>query len=402
MKGGLLLALALLPDPRPGYRVYDFADLLSPATAQHLEDVSRDVDAKTTAEIAVVTVSSLEGMSVDEYGERLGTAWGVGKRETNNGVILLVAPNERRARIEVGYGLEPLLPDGFCGEILDEYAVPHFKRGDYPGGIVTTTEEIARVLRANPEMARGLKGSAPRGLRRPGEAAQTWAFGGIAASIVAILLAAGAGHLRRFSILHFLVSLLVIVGAGAGAVFEAWRLPTHLRPTAALGGYAFALLFAFLYLIKKFLRFGFHRCGKCGTAMQLLDEAKDDEKLTEAMRVEEKIGSLDYDIWVCPACLSSHAKTYKAWFSGFKRCHKCAHQTFQETETILHAATTVSSGEKRIDGTCVSCKHSTIRREHIPRIVVSHSSSGGGGWSGGGGGSFGGGSFGGGGASRGW
>ena len=141
----------------------------------------------------------------------------------------------------------------------------------------------------------------------------------------------------------------MVIGVGAGAVVEAWQLPPHLRPDAALGGYAFALLFTFLYLTKKFLRFGYHRCGKCGTKMQLLDEAKDDEKLSEAMRIEEKIGSVDYDVWICPACLSSHAETYTAWFSGFKKCPKCAHQTFKVTATIRPAAATVSSGGQRID-----------------------------------------------------
>ena len=91
----------------------------------------RDVEQQTTAEIAVVTVPSLDGMTVEEYASRLFKAWGIGKKGRDNGVLVLVAPTEHKMRIEVGYGLEAVLPDGLAGQIVRTECLPRFKEGDY-------------------------------------------------------------------------------------------------------------------------------------------------------------------------------------------------------------------------------------------------------------------------------
>jgi uncharacterized protein len=125
-------SLAVVEPQSLDHRVHDFANLLSPADRQALEKLSFDVDQKTTAEIVVVTVDSLEGQPIEVYAHEILVNWGIGKRKTNNGVLLLVAPKERRVNISTGYGVEALLPDSLCGEIQDKHIVPISDRTTFP------------------------------------------------------------------------------------------------------------------------------------------------------------------------------------------------------------------------------------------------------------------------------
>lgn len=113
-----------------GY-VTDAAHVLDAPAGNTLTTLADDLEQQTTAELAVVTVPSLDGMTVEEYANKLFQAWGIGKKGHDNGVLVLVAPGERKMRIEVGYGLEPVLPDGLAGEIIRTNFTPAFANGDY-------------------------------------------------------------------------------------------------------------------------------------------------------------------------------------------------------------------------------------------------------------------------------
>src|SRR5262245_12236112 len=156
-----ILLLAIVQPQSRDHRVHDFANLLSPADRQELEKLSHNVDQKTTAEIDIVTVKSLDGLPVEAYAHELFENWGIGKRKVNNGVLLLVAPNERRMWITTGYGLEPLLTDARCGEIRDRNVIPHFKQQDYAGGIKDGAHALAAAILADPAAARGDPNSGP-------------------------------------------------------------------------------------------------------------------------------------------------------------------------------------------------------------------------------------------------
>jgi uncharacterized protein len=134
--------------PAPQGRVTDAAAIIDAGAKTELESLIRATEEKTTAEIAVVTVSSLDGMTVEEYGNRLFNEWGIGKKRTDNGVLVLVAPTERNIRIEVGYGLEPILPDGLAGEIIRTDALPAFRNGHYAVGILASVRRIAAIVEA--------------------------------------------------------------------------------------------------------------------------------------------------------------------------------------------------------------------------------------------------------------
>ena len=136
---------AALPPPS-GY-VNDFASVLTEDDRVYLDLFLRALERDTTAEVVVVTVTSLEGLSIEEYANRLFANWGIGKRAQDNGILLLVAPAERRVRIEVGYGLEGSLPDGLAGEIIRTDIVPEFQQGNLRRGIGRGLDRISRVVR---------------------------------------------------------------------------------------------------------------------------------------------------------------------------------------------------------------------------------------------------------------
>ena len=127
--------------------VNDYAGLLSPAVKTQLDARLSQLEKETTAEVAVVTVKSLEGDSIDEYAVRLFEKWKIGKKDKNNGVLFLVALDDRKMRIEVGYGLEPLITDGRAGRIRDNDVIPRFKQDDYEGGIVAGVASIEKYIR---------------------------------------------------------------------------------------------------------------------------------------------------------------------------------------------------------------------------------------------------------------
>jgi len=138
-------AVAALP-ARPAGPVGDYANILTPATRNELDGLCRSLEQAGQGILVVATVSSLDGKSVDQYGIELATAWGIGRKGKDDGVLLLIAPNERKVKIEVGYGLEAKLPDGRCGGIIRGYITPAFKRGDLDGGTLAGARAIADIL----------------------------------------------------------------------------------------------------------------------------------------------------------------------------------------------------------------------------------------------------------------
>ncbi len=131
----------------PKYQSYinDFAGVIEPAHQQKLSRFIAGLEEKTGAEVAVLTMLDLEGDTIEDFAVRTFNTWKIGKKDKDNGVLLVVAIKERRARIEVGYGLEPLLTDGICGVILDKM-IPFFKSEWYSQGIYTGTVAIINQI----------------------------------------------------------------------------------------------------------------------------------------------------------------------------------------------------------------------------------------------------------------
>src|SRR5437764_4910405 len=147
----LILSAAALDFPALSGRVVDEANTLDQATRAALTQKLTDLEAKTTDQLVVVTLKSLQGTSIEDFGVQLGRRWQIGQKDKNNGVLLIVAPNERKVRIEVGYGLEGTLTDAISKLIIEGAIVPRFRANDYAGGITRAVDDIIDVLTGNAE-----------------------------------------------------------------------------------------------------------------------------------------------------------------------------------------------------------------------------------------------------------
>ncbi|HYW17074.1 MAG TPA: TPM domain-containing protein [Allosphingosinicella sp.] len=139
--------------PKLTGRVVDGANIIPPADEAALVQKLEAVETASSRQLVVATVPSLQGNDIADYGYQLGRHWGIGQKGANNGMILLVAPNDKKVRIDVGYGLEPIMTDALSHQIITQQILPAFKRGDFPGGINAGADAIIAQLQAPPEQA---------------------------------------------------------------------------------------------------------------------------------------------------------------------------------------------------------------------------------------------------------
>ena len=328
------------PRTSDGTWVTDMPGILRADTIARLNSTIGEFERTNGAEMAVVVIGSLDGLSIEEAAVKLFELWKIGKKSKDNGLLLLWSTGDRRVRVEVGYGLEGVLPDGKVGAILDAYVMPKFRSGDFDEGLLAGVDALLSAAREEP-------------VDIPSPRSESYESGSRGIGAVVVSLLAG---------------IPIAVGSIVG--FRKWR-RRHRR-----------------------------RCPACQMLMTRLGEADDDALLEEGRQAEERIGSVDYDVWKCGACGHHFTLRYPKWVSSYAKCPQCHNRTKSSTENVIAAATTTSSGSARVVETCAFC---TFRREHtkvLPRIQPSGSSSSGS--SSGGSGSFGGGRSGGGGASRGY
>ncbi len=334
--------IAWVPNPRvrDGTWVADPSGHLQGATVAALNAEIAALEAATAAEIAVVVVDSTRGLEPFDFALALHRGWGVGKRDRDNGVVFLWVPAQRAIHISVGYGLEGVLPDRRVGRIRDDEIFAAFRQTRFDDGVLAGVRALAAAIRQ--EAAPGGAGAAPGA----GTAARDADEDGGPGFLLFGLGGAGA------------------LGAG-GAYYRRWR---RRRP---------------------------RQCSN-GHQMRLLDEAADDALLDEAARLEERLHSVDWDVWTCEACGESLRIPYNRLFTSYGRCPTCERRTLKSRTQTLVRATTSHGGLERVTSTCQHCGFTRSTERHTPRITRSSSHGGGGG--GGGGSSFGGGSAGGGGA----
>ena len=134
-------------------RVVDDAHVLSAQTQADLTGKLAALEQKTGDQLVVVTLPDLQGYEIEDYGYQLGRAWGIGQKGKNNGVLFIVVPSEHKVRIEVGYGLEPVLTDALTSVILQEKVLPKFRSGDIEGGVRDGTEAVIDQLGLDPAQA---------------------------------------------------------------------------------------------------------------------------------------------------------------------------------------------------------------------------------------------------------
>lgn len=319
-----------VPNPRrQNVWVTDMADMIDPALETRLNALLDAAHQELTIEIAVVTVDDVDAPTPKDFATSLFNHWGIGHRQTNNGLLLLMVRDQRRLEMETGYGLEPVLTDGWLKAMQEGEMVPRFKRGEYGEGIFNGVSLSIDRVRANRDGVIATNDFYD-GSSRDGEV-PLWPFG--------------------------------LVGGG-GIVTAAVARYKHRKDRT---------------------------CKTCNKKMQMLPEEQDDEHLSAGQLMEENLGSVDWQYYYCDTCGHHKLLRVNRWFSGYQSCRKCGYKTTQVSETVLSPATYSSSGSARVTETCKHCGNRHVYHKTLPRLERSSSSSGGGGGSSFGGGSSGGG-----------
>lgn len=371
----------------------DPTKIIDAASAAHIDSTLQKLRTATGVQAAVVVLPNMDGDSdVDTYATDLFTLWGIGDKDKDNGLLLLVSVGDRKYVIRTGYGIEDALPDAICGRIERNIMVPAFEKGDYSGGIRAAVDNISSVLSDPTFRDEMLEDIAAQ--EREDWMSVLWLYIGFCVTATLI------------TFVWLLVALCGVRGKTPYDKYQATRTLSRVSGACAWFTLGMTLLvYIPLRMIMRGWRNGAHYCSNCGTKMRKLDEKSDNEYLTPAQDAEERIKSVDYDVWLCPKCGTTEIYRFDE-DSGYSECPYCHARTCRFVrDTVMQRPTQDQEGVGVKTYTCLNCKktHSIAYKiaKLAPTVIV-----GGGGFGTGGdgisGGSWGGGSTGGGGASGGW
>lgn len=328
-----------LSAPPAGTALIDPSGRLDAAARSRCETAASGV---SPGRLVVLVAPDCAGRNPREAGLRLFNRWGIGDRQRNDGVLLLVALAERRAEFLLGTGLDDDANVLRSQAIVDRRMLPLFRDGDVAGAVVAGCEAAAREL-----------------------------FGGAPAATVAeVDVESTAPALRTAA---------PMPAPPEPAIPAATTYRQRSQPdgdasmlTWILGGGLTAIAGGTGALV--WLRRRPRTCPHCRLPMIRLDEAADDAHLSSGQRSEESVGSVDYDVWACPSCPRVQVTRHGAWFTRHHSCPACGWKTASDRSTEIEAATTLSSGRERIDTRCAHCGHHETSYRTLPRIQQRQSS----------------------------
>lgn len=384
--------------------VSDMAGVLSPQAIAMGDSLLSQIWQTSTAEPVVVVVPDLDGEEINDYATELFTRWGIGKKDRDNGVLVLVSINDRQAAIRTGYGAEGVLPDALCWGIIRNDMLPHFKEGDYDQGVLASLASIHKAM-TDPEAREELMSAYANDANASGisdddidgeELWKTYLGGAVAVSLIMLAFVFWAWYSGRGKDTEV-----------AYRKFSQLRLPALMASFVTLGG-ALPALLLILFLMRR-TRLRKRLCPNCSHPMERLDEETDNRYLTPAQDTEEHLNSVDYDVWLCPNCGETDIIPYVNPNSNYSVCERCGAKAKALVEDrIVRHPTEHTEGYGVRTYECRHCHNRTNTNYRLPRktsvapIIIP---GGGGGFGSGGGfsgGSFGGGMTGGGGSTGSW
>ena len=397
--------------------VSNYDGILSIETENQLNELLYNLEQETEAEVAVVAVNSIDYQNITSFSNTLFNSWGIGKKDKNNGVLILFVLDVREIRFEIGYGLEGILPDAICKRIQMQKIIPEFKNGNYDEGILAGVESVAEIIKNDGKIT-------DNSLKKSKLNISGWLiFSAIFLIFSMIYMINNSQKIKNNNSLKtnrdryfamkkkqtnfvaiILTMLFTAVFFGLFLIFTGVSvLFVFLAILIALFSFSPAAIFGQIRA-NKFRRQTIF-CNACQHKMTHLDEQKDNDYLTDKQCFEEYIKSVDYDVFLCENCQNNIIFAYEK--SQYQKCPQCKARAYSLTKKeIVEQPTALTSGKEQATYCCRFCNHTDVKYKTLPRYT--HSSggyrSGGFGGSSGrsSGGSFGGGRSGGGGATSRW
>ena len=376
--------------------------ILKSETVNKLNAIIDTVRQIGSAEIAVVVDESIDTDDYNKFATDLFTAWGIGDKEKDNGVLVLVVADIKKYVIRSGYGAEGVLPDIICGRIGRENLIPHFKDGDYDAGLIEGISRIRELL-TTPGAIEELKSDPVQSYDEPIFTPEEKAmFKLIYFIIIAVCTIA-------FTIWAFVIA---ITNRKKSFYDKPKRMKKLIVPSTILALISVGMGVLPLLVMGIFLLFYKSRkmeCQHCGSKMKKMSEKEDNNYLSASQNLEECLNSVDYDVWICGKCGAIDIYPKVKENSKFCECENCGTRAaYLIKNRIIDKPTTRNKGRGEKTYKCKNCGKTftvayTIAKEISTGGGVYVGGGYGGSSSGGGyGGGFGGGSTGGGGASGGW
>ena len=357
---------------------------------------------ESSAEVVAVIVNEIEGADINTFATELFTHWGIGKKDNDNGLLVLIVKGQRKAVLRTGSGMEGVMPDAIASRIIRNDMAPHFKNEDYDAGTLAALSTIAKIT-TNPDAAAELMSEYKNDAIKPFE------FDIDTEELYNYYLMM-CGLVLGVLLLAYFVVLASNKNKTAPQKYKSLHILKIIALVATILGLGIPLLaFLLAWWSEYRVRNKKRRCPNCNTKMQKLSEDEDNKYLTAAQDMEERLDSVDYDVWLCSKCGETDILPFVKNVTAYSKCVNCGARTCTMTANrIVAKATTSREGRGVKVYSCRHCHHTTevpykIPKEEVPIAPVIIGGMGGRGGGGGfSGGSFGGGFTGGGGASGGW
>ncbi|MGY2766712.1 TPM domain-containing protein [Thermostichus sp. OS-CIW-31] len=383
------ITLEQVPNPRRQYGgwVSDTANILSSSTENELNRLITQLEQRTSAEMAVVTVPNTQGYATPkDFTTQLFNYWGIGKAGQNNGVLFLISVGDRRVEIETGRGLVAILPDSRVQQIIDQQILPRFRNGDFDGGTLAGVRQLTSVLQGQPvanvpAVAQGIDSSLVEGIllllgiiilglgwqrSRMPVSLRAERGGRQVLSLTRRDLRTGAvlSSVQSDPIRLFLYSGSLCLGVFLGLSSGNWlgfALPVvaAMATDGTLGR-------------KRGIPFQPVVCQACGRPMRPIQPQLLDKYLPQEHRLARSRGRARYYGWFCPTCQGIAVVVREGTLSRHLYCPRCQALTLDLTTQVLREATYSSSGLKLEILSCPICGYRSEREVVIPEL--SHTS----------------------------
>lgn len=379
--------------------VADPENRLSPQTRRAVNARLQALRDSTSAEVAVAVVPSIGDYTIEDFSEKVFTRWGLGKKDKDNGVLLLISPDSREVRIQTGYGTEGVLPDITCGHIINTAVIPSMRDDCLDCAVDEATKMITEIME-DPVYAEELKSKLSdnhSGLEEAPVSKETlMGFLGFVAFILWLLAA--------FNYIKDRLQTRKMTSSIEKA--QKWRSTLTFFGFMTLGTLLTALPFYLLALYHyRHARYGTHKCDNCGGKTHVMKGEEAMGALTPSQQFEEKLGSVNYDVHKCEKCGKTEVVPYPASNTPYSYCPHCGTRAYHFIgKRTLRQPTYQAEGQGVSQYRCEYCGNQDEKGYRIPKKDMSEAIAtaaaigaatrgrrGGGGFGGFGGGGFGGG-----------
>jgi uncharacterized protein len=305
-----------IPSPRPTGWSVDLTGTVPAETLRAVNDLGDQIKAANGAEIAVIWIDTTGGEPSHDFAVRLANHWGIGEKDKDNGVLLLAALNDRSADIVLGRGLDSTANNQASQEIMQGIMVPRFRAGDPGGALLEGARACARrILDVAPPVAETAVPPPPVETAAPTSPATP--------EPVPLKKSSEPGPVQQALGCLILTTFFAFLGFCLAAVVYFLSRPP--------------------------------RCSRCRIPMRLVGEQEDDAYLTPTEKTEERVGSVNYKIWLCPQCGESRKKFWLRLTSSYSKCTSCSARAVLSKSWVLENPTYSSSGTRRVDTACAHC-----------------------------------------------